>query len=169
MDLNHIELSPALVADLFQSSLIETDEQTVVSTKTSVVEQPLIKWLGENKKKVLLIFNYTEAVYLPDEDLNFLTGILGACKLSIADVAIVNLNKYPGITYKELLEQLKSRTVFLFGVEPTALGLPMSFPQFQIQAFANCTFLFASTLTQLEADKTLKSKLWVCLKRIFII
>lgn len=167
MDLNNIQLSPALTADLYQSSLIEMDVQSTVILNEKADEHINLKWLGENKKNVLLIFNYNDAVYLPDDDLSFLTGILGACKLGIADVAIMNLNKHADVTYKELLAHFKSKTIFLFGVEPTALGLPLSFPQFQIQAFANSSFLSAPALNQLEADKMLKSKLWICLKRLF--
>jgi|SRR5882724_7462513 len=167
MDLNHIELPPALVADLYHSLLIETDVQYDDSPGITFAEQPVLKWLGENNKNILMVANYQQAVYLPDEDLNFLTGILGACKLGIADVAIVNLNNQDGISYKELLHQFKSKTVFLFGVEPTSVGLPLSFPHFQVQAFANSIFLFSPTLGELERDKVLKSKLWVSLKKIF--
>ncbi len=167
MDLNNIKLSPALVADLYQSSLIEMNEQPIVSYDRKNDEQTKLKWLGENKKNVLLIVNYEDAVYMPDDDLNFLIGILGACKLGIADVAIVNLSNHPDFTYKELLAQFKSKTIFLFGAEPADLGLPLSFPNFQIQAFANSSFLSSPSLKQLEADKVLKSKLWVCLKNIF--
>ena len=167
MDLNNIKLSPALVADLYQSSLIEMNEQTDVSPDTTTEEQTKLKWLGENKKNVLLIVNYNDAVYLPDDDLNFLIGILGACKLGIADVAIVNLNNHRDLTYKELLAHFKSKTIFLLGAEPTDIGLPLSFPNFQIQAFANSSFLSSPTLKQLESDKVLKSKLWVCLKKMF--
>jgi hypothetical protein len=172
MDINHIELSPVLVAELYQSSLVDTDEeplpvQPLAVTKQKDIPGPGWKWLGENKKNVLVIVQYAGSVYLPDEELSFLTGILGACKLSIGDTAIVNLVNHADVTYKELLAHFKSKIIFLFGVEPTAFGLPVSFPHFQVQAFANSTFLFAPTLKELEADKMLKSKLWVCLKRIF--
>ena len=167
MDLNNIKLSPTLVADLYQSSLVEMNEQPIVSFDSTPDEQTKLKWLGENKKNVLVIVNHNDAVHLPDDDLNFLIGILGACKLGIADVAIVNLNNHKDLTYKELLAHFKSKTILLFGAEPTDLGLPLSFPNFQIQAFANSSFLSSPTLKQLEADKVLKSKLWVCLKKIF--
>jgi len=45
--------------------------------------------------------------------------------------------------------------------------MPLSFPEFQVQAFNNCIFLHTPVLEVLETDKVLKSKLWVCLKRMF--
>jgi hypothetical protein len=172
MDLNNIELPAFVVADLYQSSLIETGEiplKTQPATATIEKEQLISVWksVGGNQKNILIIVNYTDVVHLPDSDLTFLTGILGACKLSLADVAIVNLNNHPEASYKELTSFFKSKIVFLFAVEPASFGLPMSFPHFQIQAFASNSFLFSPSLKELENDKLLKSKLWVCLKRLF--
>jgi hypothetical protein len=172
MDLNHIELPLSVVADLYHSSLIETGEAPVKFQPEAIItEKKTIatswKWLGENRKNILIIVNYPDVVHLPDDELIFFTGILGACKLSIGDVAIVNLNNHHGTSYKELINHFKSKTLFLFGVDPDVFGLPMSFPHFQVQEFASRSFLFIPTLKELEDDKILKSKLWVCLRRIF--
>lgn len=172
MDLNHIKLPALVVADLYQSSLIEPDETPVTQSVPKSNENkpstlPAWKWLGENRKNVLVIVSYTDAVHLPDHDLDFLTGVLGACKLSMADVAIVNHHNNPEASFRELAAFFKSKIVLLFAVEPASFGLPMSFPHFQIQPFAGNSFLFSPSLQELENDKVLKSKLWVCLKRLF--
>ena len=179
MDLNHLELPSFVVAGLYRSSLIETGEMTEQFQPLTIAleDDPVQdiptnrvtgwKCLGENRKNILFIVSYKEAVYLPDDEFQFLTGILGACKLNMSDVAIVNMNNYPEPAYKELTSFFKSRIVLLFAVEPAAFGLPMSFPHFQIQPFANNSFLFSPSLKELENDKLLKSKLWVCLKRLF--
>jgi len=168
MDLNHIHLPASVVADLYHSSLIETDDiPAKVQPVIPDITTPEWKWLGDNRKNILIIVQYPDAVHLPDRELGFLTGILGACKLNTGDVAIVNLNNHPGVTYKEFISFFKSKTIFLFAVEPATFGLPMSFPHFQLQSFANNSFLFSPSLQDLGEDKVLKSKLWVCLRRIF--
>ena len=175
MNLNDIELPAFVVADLYRSSLIESNDipakQTIVKENkppvTSTQTDPQWKWLGSNQKNILVIVNNHEAVHLPDNELSFLTGILAACKLNLADVAIVNLNNHPETFYKELTSFFKSKIVFLFDVEPAAFGLPMNFPHYQIQAFANNSFLFSPSLKNLESDRVEKTKLWVCLKRLF--
>ena len=179
MDINHIELSASVVVDLYQSSLIDSNETIVTETAEAEVSKkeklPVAdtisasqwKSLGSNHKNILIIVNNDEAVHLPDNELTFLTGILGACKLSLADVAIVNLNNHPEVSYKELTSFFKSKIVFLFDTEPAAFGLPMSFPHYQIQAFAGSSFLYSPSLKELENDRVEKSKLWVCLKRLF--
>jgi hypothetical protein len=171
-DLNHIKLPAFVVAELYQSSLIDNQDTFVYQAVNNIpefkpTETSVWMSLGENRKNVLIIFNNPDAVHVSDHDLSFLTGILGACKLSLADVAVVNLNNHPDASYKELVTFFKSKIVLLFAVEPVSFGLPMSFPHFQIQPFAGNSFLFAPSLKELETDKVLKSKLWVCLKRLF--
>jgi hypothetical protein len=180
MDLNHIQLPAAAIVDLYSSSLIESGEINRENNPTAITtdanekvisntseETGSWKWLGENKKNILVAVRHKEAVHLPDSELQFLTGILSACQLSLADVAIVNLEKHPGANYKPVTEQFQSRIALLFDVEPASFGLPMSFPHFQIQPFANCSFIYAPSLSELENDKVLKSKLWVILRRMF--
>lgn len=172
MDLNHLELPSYLIADLYKKSLVEPVKKPGSVQKSEPdIEinhiNSVWKYLGNNHNNILIIVNTNEAVYLLDHELAFLTGILGACKLSIADVAIMNLKNHPNASYKELISFFKSKIVFLFDVEPVVFGLPVNFPHYQVQAFVNTSFLFSPSLKELENDKLKKSKLWVCLRRLF--
>jgi hypothetical protein len=172
MDLNHIKLPAVVVTELYHSALVDLDNTTVKQLQTELSTDqdsgiPGWNWLGGNQKNVLIIVHYPDAVHLPDNDLGFLTGILGACNLTLADVAILNFKNYPDGSYKEMITYFKSKIVLLFDVEPASFGLPISFPHFQLQPFAGNSFLFSPPLHELEHDKILKSKLWVCLKRLF--
>ena len=177
MPLNNIKLSPSLVAELYRHSLVEEDNNakqkisdSPLETKKSPVEiNEMTQWrsLGDFRKNILLIVNYPSATYLPDEQLNFLTSILAACKLSLADVAIINLVHTPSTFYKDVLNQFKSRITVLFEIDPAEFSLPVNFPEFQVQPFNNCTFLWSPGLEKLESDQLLKSKFWVCLRKIF--
>ena len=173
MDINHIQLPAPTVVSLYASALVETGEITAkeipVTEKTVVpepVKQGAFRSLGDNAKNILVVVNTSEAVHLPDQDLQFLTNMLTACKLSLADVAIVNINQQPA-SYKELINTYKSKIALLFAIEPAGFGLPMSFPFYQIQPFANCSFLYIPSLNEIEKDKIEKSKLWVSLRRLF--
>ncbi|MEO7922173.1 MAG: hypothetical protein ABIR30_00695 [Chitinophagaceae bacterium] len=174
MDLNHIELPASVIAGLYTDHLVETNDMpapnraqamTVTNENEENNKYPW-KYLGKNQKQILVIIDNPGITYLPDHELAFLTGILNACKLSIDDTAIFNIANQSS-SYKELLVFFKSRIVLLFDVEPSNFGLPMNFPPYQIQAFANNSFLFSPSLRELENDRVEKSKLWVCLKRLF--
>jgi hypothetical protein len=168
MDLNNIQLPASLVVSLYRSSLIDSD--TEPDTATPIINDTIKsqeKWLGENKKNILIAVDHTGIVHLPDDELSFLTSMLTACRLSLADVVIINRNNYKESGYKELVAQFKSKIIFLFGIEPSSFGLPVTFPHFQVQSFANSKYLFTLTLEEMKKDSLLKSKLWVCLRHIF--
>ena len=180
MSLNDLKLSPSLLATLYPSSLINPEPTDIVQqpppadpvikdAEPEPISLPETKWkyLGNNQNNILIVVNYDNAVHLPDEELNFLTNMLTACKLSLGDVAIVNYYHYNERTYKDFLTEFQSKIVFLFGIEPVVFQLPVSFPPFQVQSVANCTFLYTPALDVQRKDALLKSKLWVSLRTIF--
>lgn len=182
MDINHIELNYEQVAGLYNTLLVVGDPSpppaAEIPAKPQSADQvsrpPLpanndsgYKSLGNNQQKVLVLVDYPHISFLPDDQLRFLTGILNACKLSMADVAILNLHHYPDAGYKQLLAFFGSTKMLLFGQEPGRIGLPLDFPAFQLQAFNGCTYHWSPSLNELENERQLKTKLWNNLKLLF--
>jgi hypothetical protein len=128
------------------------------------------KFLGNNRRHITLLVHSPGSGFMPDNQLAFLTKILEACRMTLADVAIVN-NAAAPVTITALRQQLQPKTVLLFGVDPTAIRLPINFPPFKQLSYDDCTYLSSPALDQLvpntEDSKLLKSKLWVCLKTLF--
>jgi hypothetical protein len=160
MSLNDIQLRPQLLAGLYACTLIETNATTMPDARP-------YKYLGNNLKNITLVVDYNSVPFLPDEELSFLTSILSACKLSLADLAIININKSDTAAVENALRQLNPASVLLFGVDPLSLGLPINFPHFQLQQFDKRKYLYSPSLSELENDKGLKTKLWNCLKVLF--
>jgi hypothetical protein len=165
MDINSIELTSRLLSELYSHFLVEINTEN--PPKAAIQQPEKRKWLGENRKNILAVVNYAETKHIPDDQLGFLINLLSACKLSLADVAVFNFHSCTADDFNDILADFSAKTVLLFGVEPAAFGMPVLFPAFQVQPFRNCTFLFSPSLQELEKDKVLKSKLWVCLKKIF--
>ncbi|MDB5196042.1 MAG: hypothetical protein JWP88_412 [Flaviaesturariibacter sp.] len=164
MSLNGIRLSPQLLSDLYGNVLVETVAKPVPA---SAPVYP-VSYLGMNEKSILIVTAEPEAKYIEEGELKFLTAILGACGLGLADVAIVNwLNTEKN--YGKLIEALGSKTVLLFDVEPETFGLPMNFPPFQIQSFAGRTYIYSPALKVIEGDIPLKKQLWAALKQTFCV
>jgi hypothetical protein len=150
----------------------ERPAEPVIVTKPVKQEEPIAyKTLGNNKQQITVVVNCPNDVYVPEGDLAFLTKMLGACKLNMADVAIVNYANAP-IAIDRVKTQLQPKSLLLFGVEPGEIQLPISFPAFKEQPYAGTTYLFTPALSQLnqetEESKVLKRKLWDCLKRMFL-
>ena len=164
MSLDNIPLPPIVIQELFKHSLIDLQIEQAPEIKSAQNSFPV---LGNNSKNILIIVHSDNAIYLPDEQLNFLLGILSACSLTMGDVAILNIKKSKDVNYKTLSAGLRLEKIFLFGVKPGQIGLPLDFPHYQIQQFNQQTYLTAPMLSLLQDDKAEKTKLWNCLKQIF--
>ncbi len=176
MSLNNIQLTPFLTAAMYKDELVETtdpDRQFADKNQQQekIIDSTQVKksWniLGDFQKNILFIVRYENALHIPDEQLNFLTGMLTACKLSVADIGILNLSNAPSSLHKNVHGKFPAATTILFGVSPKQFEMPIDFPEFQVQPFNNCTFLFVPAVEEISNDKLLKSKLWVSLRKIF--
>lgn len=166
MSLDNIQLPAFIIQDLFQSSLIDiTDILPVKSNK----KNKDINFFGGNNQQIVIVVNNIKEEFISPIQLNFLSGILNACKLNLEDVAIVNLAAHTSINYHQLSEALSCKMVLLFGIMPGAIQLPFVIPEFQKQIHANCLYLSAPSLNEMENNKELKKKLWLILKQIFSI
>jgi hypothetical protein len=175
MPLNNIRLNSFLAATMYKNFIVELNE--IQSDEKDITPEPLseidpiaeteIKYLGNFKKNILLIVRNPNLAFIPDEQLNFVTSVLSACKLSLDDVAIMNIASSSSTAYNDVQKKFNSAVCILFGVSPSEFSMPIHFPEFQIQPFNKCTFLYTPLLEEMESDKILKSKFWVCLKKIF--
>ena len=173
-----IQLPDFLIAELYKGSLVDLETFKLKVTPLPVEEEgrdvvisnKKIKFSGENGKGVIIIINQPEAKFLREEELTFLTNILKACQLSLADIAIIN-NAKQEITYEAIKEQLSISVILLFDVEPSAIKLPFMIPAFQIQNFDGNKIVVAPPLPLInqptQEGKLLKTKLWLSLKKVF--
>ena len=166
MGLDDIQLPPIVLQELFKHSLIDLKSEEKPEKKETSKQ---FYTLGNNRKHILILVEGDETLYLPDDQLNFLMGILAACNLSMEDVAILNIKKNKSVTYKAFTNELKSVKIFLFGVNPGQIELPLDFPNYQIQQYNNQIYLTAPALAQFHDNKAEKTKLWICLKQIFAV
>ncbi len=164
MSLDNIQLSSILVEKLYSKTLVDLNAAKSPAIKTAPEN---LNWLGNNEKNVVIVVNEPQAAYLQDSDLNLLVGILTACKLSMADIALLNVNKNSTAHYQQLNSTLNPSTIILFGVSPEELDFPLNFPPFQLQAYNGQHYLYAPALNALASDVALKKQLWLCLQKHF--
>ncbi|MBK8495046.1 MAG: hypothetical protein IPL50_08435 [Chitinophagaceae bacterium] len=166
MSIDNIQFPASILQGLYNKSLYD------LRSNESVINdiQPMnIVFLGSNLKKIALVVHDESSIYLADDALQFLLGILTACKLSMADIALINVSKNKQINYNTITEQLKAEKIIMFGLTAENLALPLQFPHYQVQHYNNQVYLSAASLTDLQKDKEEKMKLWNCLKNIFSI
>lgn len=175
---------PAIV-NLFEKSLVLVDgdfhrnpttehkdiKNEVVAPKENI-EKPTKYWLGENRKKILVIIKNNDNDFLPEHSLAFLSKVLNACQYELADIAIVNQAKTP-MTLKEIWLDLRPTYILLFGVTAAEVRLQLDLKPYEPYPLKGISYLLADSLEKMNGDdpetKNLKIRFWNSLKQIFAI
>lgn len=172
MSLEKIDLPAFLIADWYANHLVLPEKQanTTIPVKKNDLTTSSQWFLGNNLQHIVVLVKSADAVYLPDDQLQFLSAILAACNKNMGDVAIVNLQKQP-LLYLQIKEKLKPAFLLCFDVNTADIDLSFSIPHYQLQAYDNCKFLFAKGLDKMLGNtdnvKAEKRSLWDALKKMF--
>lgn len=164
MSLKNVKLPEILIATLYTTPLVGLQNAAEAPAAPTASD---LKFLGSNQKQITILVNVSDATYLSDRSFAFLTGVLNACKLNMADVAVININQSANNHYAELNSITRPGITLLFGVSPAEIGLPIHFPHFQVQPYNKVVYLCAPDLNSIEEDRSLKTQLWTGLKSIF--
>ena len=165
MSLDNIQLSKKERRILFTKNLVSDVQSTVPDTVTKEIR---INSLGGNQKNILFIIKESQNKFLPDNEMDLLSNLIMACKLSMADIALVNYFN-TSFNYHQLTENFQSKKILMFGIHTSDLELPFSIPFFQIQQFQQQSYLTSPPLTNFLNNKDLKKQLWVCLQKLFLL
>ena len=164
MEQDHtIKLPSAVLSGLFRNSLVD-----LASPKSASPDPLPINRETETKMQIgTLVVADANGEKLEQQQLSFLHAIMKACKINTERYSILT-NKAPLYKdYQSMHDHFKQKELILFGIEPAAIGLPIHFPHFQVQAFQEVKYLSAPPLEMIEADKTLKMQLWQCLQQLY--
>jgi hypothetical protein len=119
------------------------------------------------EKKGILVVVFSSEITLNEKQDAFLQSILKACKIESNNVNIICTSNPQFGNYKQLITIFGAEKCLLFGLEPSAINLPMNFPSFQIQQYQNQQYLWSPSLEEIEMDKAQKLTLWNSLQKLF--
>lgn len=129
-----------------------------------------LKYLGDHSKEIVVVVNDPASVYLNEPDFILLTSILNACRLTIADIALVNLGNQ-NATLHQILNTLPSKLVIAFEVDSKALKIKLPTNFYKLTPLGDSNLLFSKSLASMQGTdasaKQEKAKLWAALKQIF--
>jgi hypothetical protein len=145
------------ISTLYSGSLYSID---------SYDTEPVTKSAPVQKKKVLVLLR--ENIAPGDPLYEFLKGILGACRLNMADINLVPSFRQ-GEDYRQIIQQYGASVVIMFGLEAADIRLPVFFPHYQVQGHDGVMYISSPDLAMIENDKPEKQKLWQSLKKAFSI
>ena len=149
---------------------IEADKENNNATNEPIKALGQIKYLGEHLKQVTIIVKDELAVYLNENDLTLLSSILSACKLTLADVALINVAQQK-LSLHEILNVLPSKLVMIFDVSSTTLKIKLPTTLYKSIQLGDTYLLFSNSLSKMQGGdqsaKLEKGKLWAILKSLF--
>jgi len=160
----------ALHTQLGQEAIATTPSNEKANEQKVVAAATPLKYLGDHLKQILILVKDEQAVHLNETDLGLLSSILNACKLTLADVALVNIANQP-LSLQDLLETLPSVLVISFDITSTQLKIKLPSTLYKPIVLGETHLLFSNSLASMQGPeqnaKMEKSKLWTCLKQLF--
>lgn len=159
MSLNDISLDPRQLADWYGHKLVS------VEPPVEMLDWPV---LGDFQKKILILVDEPGQAFLSDEDLTFLSGILSACKMSLGDIGIININRTPGTRAAGLNQKFRPTAWWVFGLEPKKIGLSRENEAATASRFEGAPVFAAPSLQILSQKPEAKRELWKHLKAHYV-
>jgi hypothetical protein len=183
-------LPASVLVSLYKDTLVLPDSEkkdTIIPNKeekitaTSANNTPIevakvkkstgpLKHLGDHNKKILVIVNDPNSVYLNEADFILLTSILNACKLTIADIALVNIGNQE-TSLHQILETLPSLIIMCFDVASTDLKIKLPNTLYKVTELGESNLSFSKALSSMQGTsaeaKQEKGTLWILLKKLF--
>ena len=117
--------------------------------------QPVINYLGTNKKNFLILVNYLAHEFIPDDHLAALESVLGRKGYTRDDVAILNTAKHTA-AYDLIAAHFKPQTLLILGkpaIPAEIKELPFNLPADHQGAKVLCTFSFDEMMTNTDNKK----------------
>lgn len=170
--LKNIQLPSFVLVDLYKDEIvcIEAESKPHETIKPTAINTEQKWFLGEGKKRIVIVVQDAESVFLNDDAYTLLSSILTACKLNVGDVAIVNIAK-TAIDFYTLFKTIQPLYLLMFDNTHQKINLPFSLALYQITKQQECTFLAASSLYSMQGNtpeaKAEKGKLWNALQQFF--
>jgi hypothetical protein len=120
-------------------------------------------YLGENNKYFLILFNEPNQKDISSIEKETLLKIMSAKGLELRDLAVLNLNQYPGVNYKDLKEFFSFNKIVLFGIDPQQISLSSQSSN-QVIKLESTKILCTYSIDEMIRDTTKKREFWNVMK-----
>jgi DNA polymerase III psi subunit len=115
------------------------------------------------KQKVIILLNS-----LNPADSELLGKILGAVKLDLPSVDVIELDKNQNVDLSQAFTQKSVNQVITFGINLSKVSLDVKLTPYQILENQGIKFIYSDSLTDIQNDVPKKKALWGSLKEMFV-
>lgn len=157
--------NPAALRFLMNEDLYLVDPVQGVQGSAAEGSSPAFDYLGENNRYLLLLVHIPQQKNLPSQEMDALINTLKAKKMSLYDVALLNIAHYPSATFDNLKDFFVCKTLVLLGVAPQQIQL-QKVALNSITAIDNVTVLATYSFAEMLADTDKKRAFWNEMKKL---
>ena len=153
-------------------------EKVFIAEKTVMPEMPVaipvpdsaaikkpkkFSYLGENNKYFLILIDDPKNSEINSLHKETLLKIMSAKGLELRDLAILNLDQFPGTNITELKEFFSCSKMVLFGINPQRIELP-PISSNKVENHANVMLFSTYNIDEMINDVTKKKDFWAIMK-----
>jgi DNA polymerase III psi subunit len=156
----YIEKNTTALQQLFTGENIYLLKDEFV-TESSVETQTTPSFYQPKQKVVILVTS------LNPTDSELLGKILGAVKLDLQLVDVIELDKNQDINLSQIFTQKSVNQLIIFGIDLSKVGIDIKLTPYQILENQGIKFIYSHSLTDIQNDIPKKKALWGSLKEMF--
>jgi DNA polymerase III psi subunit len=127
----------------------------------SVIPQQIVQYYQPKQKVIILVTS------LNPTDSELLGKILGAVKLDLQSVDIIELDKNQEVNLSQIFAQKSVNQLVTFGINLSKVGIDIKLTPYQILEKQGIKFIYSDSLTDIQNDVPKKKALWGSLKEMF--
>ncbi|HEY1061407.1 MAG TPA: hypothetical protein VGE44_06960 [Daejeonella sp.] len=158
------EISSQKVNDIQVPEIPALQSKEVLPQKAAEPEKIReFSYLGENNKYFLILFNEPNQKDISSTQKETLLKIMSAKGLELRDLAVLNINQYPGVNYTDLKEFFSFNKIVLFGIDPRQISLPSQSSN-QVVKQENAKILCTYSIDEMIKDTMKKREFWNVMK-----
>jgi len=162
MGFETIQLTGQQIEELYSSHLVITEKTAKPKPETSL--KPAATGItGKNKKQFVWVINEAGYPFLSDEDFQFLSEVVNACKMNMDDIALVNIAQN-NLDFEQTIAKLQPKIMIVSFFDQH--WIPLNKEAYTLQQEGNFQLYITEELQVIRNDKVKKSKLWLALKQM---
>lgn len=147
-----------------ETVLTEREPETIpVAPKDETPAPTSFNYLGENNRYFLIIVDDATHADLNTVHREMLMKIMTAKGMEMRDLAILNLNRYPGASFLQLKDFFSCNRVVLFGIDPQRLSIK-AVPSNAPEKVDGVSILATFSLAEMAVDTDKKRQFWTVMK-----
>jgi DNA polymerase III psi subunit len=157
----YIEKNTTALQKLFAGENIYLLKNEFEIVAEEIPQEKPIQYYQPKQKVIILLTS------LNPTDSELLGKILGAVKLDLQSVDIIELDKNQEVNLSQIFAQKVVNQIITFGIDLSKVSLDIKLTPYQILEKQGIKFIYSDSLTDIQNDIPKKKALWGSLKGMF--